>query len=770
MDETNLPIAYANILVLKSQDSTIVTGTSSDDNGVFFIENILIGQYILKTSYIGFGDNFLNIDLKQSMTLDPITLKESAETLSEVKLLFKKPTLKREADRLIFNVESTSLIEGNMLDVIRNTPGILVIDNSIFIKNATPTVYINNKKVNLTSSEVIELLEGTSAINIKSIEVITNPSAQYDADSGKVLNIVMSKNLITGYSGSIFTNYTQGVFPKTNHGTSNFYKSSKFNGFLNYSYNNRKIDRVGREEVNYQNEQYNSYLDRNTWSETHNVSFNMDYDFNENNRLSISSNMSFLPYFKYLTKNNTKITPVINNSISKFNSKNLSRDLKHNLGFNLDYEHTFIKDKASLSFNAHTTIYDYRREQRVDSDYFLGDNSFFENNAFRTRSDQATDIFTSQIDYKLPLEEASSFQAGVKLSNVKTDSAITQIDIEGNQEIIDPNNSDLFDYKENVYAGYLNFEKKWGHWSLNTGLRVEQTNVEGTSLSVTQTKKQDYLEWFPNFSLIHSLTKKTNLYINYRRSIQRPNYSNLNPFKFFLNDNTLVTGNPELQPIFIDHILVGTSLGNNTYTFEVYYAESAGNIFELPIQDNINNIISYTPVNLSKTKEFGIDFLTYTDITERWTMSLLSSVYYTKDQGSLNNLEVEKDKWANYSEMTNRISFLKDRSLTTDFILTYISANVQGFQTVDPRVLTELSMSKTILKSKGILSLSVSDLFNDHDFFVRTKFLDQDSSIYSNLDNRYIRLGFRYKIGNTKLASNQRELSQEERDRLGDGN
>lgn len=771
-DESNIPMPYANILLLKAQDSTAVNGTTTDDDGIFQFNNIQADQYILKTSFIGFETNFKTLNLNANASLEAIILIESAETLSEVNIIVKKPTLIREVDRLVFNVQNTSLSEGNMMDVLRSTPSVLVLDGSISIKNASPTVYINDRKVHLSSSEVIELLEGTSASNIKSVEVITNPSARYDADSGVVLNIVMTKNLITGYSGSIFSNYTQGVFPKTNHGISNYFKTTKWNIFANYSYNNKKVDRVNREETNYANERYTSNVDRNTWSETHTVNLNVDYEINDNNRLSISTNMLFLPYFKYSTFNKTEVTPFTDNSISRFNSTNLSRDVKHNVGVNLDYEHTFKKDSSKITFNAHATGYDYRRKQRSDSDYFLGDNSFLESNAFKTRSDQTTDIFTSQIDYSLPFNNASSLEIGIKQSNIKTESIIWQRDIVGNQEIPNPNNSDAFDYSEDVYAAYVSYQKKGEKWDISTGIRVEQTEIEGNSLSELENNKQDYLEWFPSIGLSYKISENTNLFSNYTRSIQRPSYSSLNPFKFFLNDNTIVTGNPNLKSVFIDYFDFGITFNDN-YTFQVYYSESEGNIFEIPLQDNLNNSITFTPVNLAVTKELGFDFIGYFNTLERWTTFLITSMYYTKDEGIINEELIEKDTWANYSEMTNRFTFLKDNSLTADFIITYITSNIQGFQEVDSRLLTELSFRKTMLKGKGVLSLSFSDLFNDHDFFVRTKFSDQNSSVFSNLDYRYVKLGFRYKFGNTTLSPIGKELTKEEEERrvrLGEDN
>ena len=475
--------------------------------------------------------------------------------------------------------------------------------------------------------------------------------------------------------------------------------------------------------------------------------------------------MLFLPYFNYLTKNKTIITPASDASIGSFRSKNISFDLKHNLGFNVDYEHIFKKDNAKLIINAHTTLYDYRRNQRVDSDYFLGDNSYFENNAFKTRSDQDTQIFTSQVDYVLPIGESGTFETGVKLSNVKTESGLVQKNIIGNSEIIDPDNSDTFDYDENVYAGYINYNRNGEKWNYNFGVRIEQTSVDGRSMSLPKTNSQDYLEWFPTASIKYAASEKTDIYINYKRSIQRPNYSNLNPFKFFLNDNTIVTGNPELQPIFIDHAWIGISL-NNKHTFEFYYQINDGKIFELPIQDNVNNIISYTPINFSSTKELGFDYSTYFDLYDSWNVSFLTSMYYTRDKGNFNNTLVEIDKWANYSKLTNSITFLKDKSLVTDFTVYYISENIQGFQSVGTRILTELTVKKTILNGHGILSLAINDFLNDQDFLVRTEYLDQKSSIFSNLDNRYVRVGFRYKFGNVKLEAEDVDLSKEERERL----
>ncbi|NNK87038.1 MAG: glucosamine-6-phosphate deaminase, partial [Flavobacteriaceae bacterium] len=393
IDEENRGVAYANVILLSTDDESIISGTTTDDEGAYTIESVSLGTYIIRVSFIGYKEVEQQIELTQNRVLTPVILVEAAETLSEVEITVKKPTLTRKPDRLVFNVQSTALSEGNVMEVINRTPGVLVLGNNITVKNSNPEFYINDRKVNLNSSDIIQLLEGTSASTIQSVEVITNPSARYDADSGTIINIVMLKNLITGYQGSVFGRFIQGVFPKYSMGTSQFLKNETLSFFLNYSYNDQKIDRVNREEVFYPDNTWRSLIDRNTWSDTHTVNFNFDADLGEHDRLSISSNMLFLPYFKYLTRNNTQIDPALPDSFASFNANNLSRDLKHNMGFNVDYEHRFKKNNSRLIVNGHATLYDYRRNQSVESEYFLEDGSNLERNAFRTRADQNTAIY-----------------------------------------------------------------------------------------------------------------------------------------------------------------------------------------------------------------------------------------------------------------------------------------------------------------------------------------------------------------------------------------
>ena len=761
-DTMNDPVAFANILILQSQDSTAVTGTSSDENGNFTINNIKPASYILKTSFIGYKDNLTPLDLNSDVNDIAVVMEESVESLNEVELIVKKPTLKREADRLVFNVENTALSQGNLVEVLRSTPSVLVLDDAILVKNSTPTVYINDRKVHLSSSELIQLLQGTSATNIKSVEVITNPSAKYDADSGVVLNIVMSKNLISGYNGSIFTDYTQGVFPKYSVGTSHYFKGDKTNLFFNYSYNKRKDNRIDVKHVFYPDEEWGTNLNRNNWTETHNLGFNFDYNLNEKSSLGLSGTAQFLPYSKYLTQGITNIESS-SKAYDRFTSHNISRDNKHNLGFDLDY-HYNINEASKITFNAHYTNYDYERNQNVNSTYYTSGSIIVDETAFNVKADQTTDIYTSHLDYDLTLNDKSSFSSGLKFSKVKTGSGILQNDIIAGQEIQNNNITNNFDYDESVYAAFMDYKYNAEKFTFGAGVRVEQTNISGVSSNNTDSK-QDYLEFFPTANMSVQISEKVNTYINYKRSIQRPNYSNLNPFVYYLNDNTIVTGNPNLKPVFNNKYLIGVSI-NNKFTFEAYYRKAENSIFELPKQDNDNNTVTYTPVNINSTEEIGFDFEASFYITDKWYFYFGNSIYNYNDKGTIDGLSVQRDKWANFSNLANNYSFLKDNSLTATLSIYYIGKNVQALQTVGTRWDTYFSIEKTLFKRKGTISLSLSDLFNRQDFFVSTNFLDQHSTEFIDQDSRYIKLGFSYKFGNTKLSTNQRTTSKEEIDRL----
>jgi outer membrane receptor protein involved in Fe transport len=233
-----------------------------------------------------------------------------------------------------------------------------------------------------------------------------------------------------------------------------------------------------------------------------------------------------------------------------------------------------------------------------------------------------------------------------------------------------------------------------------------------------------------------------------------------------LNDFTIVTGNPNLQPVIVNKATVGTSFYKNIFTIEAYYERSDNNFFQLPRQDNTNNTLTYTPVNIGKTTEYSFDFQVIFDMTKRWTFNFLTSFYNKNNEGVFDNVAITRSLWSNYSQTSQNFTFLKDRSLSANLLITYGAKNIQGFTLSDELLFSDFSMSKSILNKQGTLSLAISDLFNKQDFNTRTVYQNQNNSNHTNLDGRTIKLGFRYKFGNTILQTNQRTKEQQETDRL----
>jgi len=766
--DSETAVSYANAVLLR--DGDVFKGSSSDASGVFVIANIPSGKYKLNISFLGYKTIIKEIEVNKTIDLGTIVLQKDAETLDGVTISAKKPTLKREIDRLVFNIEGTALTEDNTWEVLRRTPGVIVINNALSVKNSTPTVYINDRKVQLSANEIYQLLEGTPAETVKSVEVITNPPARYDAQGGTILNIVMTKNLILGYHGSIYGNFTQGVFPRYSGGMNHFYKRNKLNVFASYNYKHLKIDRNNDERINYLDNTtttslWNSDISRNEWSNQHTVNLNVDYEIDEKNTLSFSGNLLYLPYWKRRTLTNTVVDDqtIANEDFSLAAINKFTQD-KHNLGLNLDYVHQFKKEGEKLSANVHYTDYNKGSDQHVFTDYTVVSSPDF-TTAFTTNASQITNILSGQVDYELPISETANFEAGIKVANIETDSNLWQFDIENGIPVLDVTNSDTFLYDEAIYAGYVSYAKSWEKWSVKLGFRGEQTEIKGNSISTNLVNTQNYFELFPSAYISHKISDKFSIYADFSRRIERPSFDNLNPFRFNFTDFSFATGNPRLQPAIVNNYKIGVEI-NDMFFIEAYYTYDKGAIYELTLQDNENDVLQYVASNIENNVNYGLDFVTYFSILDTWDVSLVTSMFNLSDTFTIDDTQITQQKWSNYTSIDNNFTFLKDQSLTANLSLLYISSNIQGLSEVSNRNLVSLSFRKTLWNKKATLSLTLNDIFNGQKVTKTTQFANQNSAYTADYDTQTIRLGFRYNFGNTKLTTNQRTKSSAEQERL----
>ena len=407
--------------------------------------------------------------------------------------------------------------------------------------------------------------------------------------------------------------------------------------------------------------------------------------------------------------------------------------------------------------------------QDVNTEYFFPNiDESFRDNKFQTFASQKIKIYTGQLDYELPISDNEQFEAGVKVSNINSESILNQFTFENDIKEEDLDNSDTFLYDETNYAVYSSYSKDWSNWSLNTGLRFEYTDIIGNSLSTNQENNTDFLKFFPAISISNKLNDNNELYFKYNKRIRRPSYSQFNPFKFFLNDNTYITGDPNLKPRIDDLFVLGYTF-NKDYTFELYFRNENNPAIQYIYQDNVEKKLIYKYTNTDVSISYGLDFTTYTQIIPNWDLYILSSVFYYKNDffpiGST-DLSYTADKWSVYLEAINYFSFLKDKSLTADITYTLMTPTNDGPTNTSTIAGLDINLRKKLLNNRASINMGITDLFNTQNFDTTSRYLNQNILSKIRFENRMFVFGFSYKFGNFNLKNNQKQIDLEERERL----
>nr|WP_299171615.1 outer membrane beta-barrel family protein [uncultured Allomuricauda sp.] len=773
VDRSNNTIPFANILLLQASDSTFVKGTSADDNGQFLLSEVKPNVYLLQASYVGRGSEPRALDISSNVALGALVIPLEENNLEEVVVTSQRPKLQRLSDRLVFSVENTVVSQGNSWDILKSTPGVIVNQNDLQIRGESATVYLNDRKVQLSGQEVRDLLEGLSGTNIKSVEVIANPPAQYDADGGPILNIVTSKNIVPGYKGSVNGTYTQAVFPKFGIGTSHYYKTEKLNIFANYSINPKKELKKIDKNINFMDDtnsifsRWTSDYDEKYWSHAHNGSLIIDYDFDNKNSINITSNIALNPNQDKKTVLNALIRNGVNQIDSSFVTQNEVNLNNSNFAFDLTYIHKLKKPGSKLSFNGHYTNYNSETDQNLNSSYFDNTGGFIRNFGFDTDSDQKINIFTGQADYFIPFGN-SSLESGAKISSIRSISNVDFFNFTGVDDSVDTSLSDNYSYDENVYAAYLSLVKNWDKWSTKIGLRSEFTKAEGTSLAINETIFQDFAELFPSIYVLYSPTDKHSFAFDYGRNVDRPKYNDLNPFRLFFNESDFIEGNPRLMPSFSNNFNFNYTL-NSEFFVDLYYRDNGRNIAGLVFQNNDNQTLVDLQQNVVDSKSYGLDFTISKGVTPNWFLYAYTSLFHEEETFlavESNNQEYTAEVDGFYGYISNYLTLSKDGSFTGEVSFTYLSKFLFGSFISDEQLNFAVGLRKSLFDNKAVISIAAEDLLNRNNRTYTSRYLNQDNSYRQRIETQFIRVGFTYNFGNFKLNDNQRELDKKERERL----
>ncbi|MCA0958693.1 TonB-dependent receptor [Muricauda ruestringensis] len=773
VDEQNQIVPYANILLLRAIDSTFVQGTSANDEGFFELVEVAPDLYLLQASYVGRGSEPRALDITTDVSLGALIIPLSDNELDEVVVTAQRPKLQRLPDRLVFSVENTVVSQGTSWDILKNTPGVIVNQDQLLIRGQNATVYLNDRKVQLSGQEVQDLLQGLSGTNIKSVEVIANPPASYDAEGGPILNIVTSKNIVPGYKGSVNGTFTQAVFPKFSMGTSHYYKTDKLNLFANYTINPQKEINKTNKGINFIDSNdavfsvWDTDYDQTNRSQSQNASFILDYTFDAQNSLNVTSNLLFNLDQEQETVLNTDMGNAQTQLDSTFATRNGSNLDNTNLAFDLTYVHKLKKEGAQIRANGHYTYFNGEMFQRLSTSYFDANGSFLRDFGFDTDSDQEIKIFTGQLDYSTPIG-SMSFESGAKLSSITSENTMDFFNFNGSSNTVDASQSDRYIYDEDVYAAYMSLVKNWEKWSMKLGVRGELTKAKGNSITLGETNTQDFFEPFPSVYLLYSPSDKHSFAFDYGRNINRPKYNDLNPFRFFYNENDFEEGNPSLRPSFSNNFNFNYTL-NSEFFFDVYYRDNGSNITYLVFQDNQNQTLVEFKQNVLDSKSYGLDFTLSKSIAPAWFMYAYTSLFHEEETflaEESGNVPYTNEVNGVYAYLGNYLTLSKDGTFTGEIAGTYVSKFLFGSYVSDEQFNLTIGLRKTLFDNKVTVSLAAEDILEQYVPTYRSKYLNQDNFYRRRPETQFIRFGFTYNFGNFRLEDNERGIDKKERDRL----
>jgi len=523
-------------------------------NGAFNFAGVPKGSYMLKISHIGFLPYQNSVLVDGNVQLPLIVLRSEAKVLGTVIITSKKPLVEQQIDRTIVNIDAMiSATSGNALDVLAKSPGVIIASNDDITLNGKNNVLvlIDDRPTYMTGQTLAAYLRSLPGGMLDKLELISNPTARYDANGNAVINIVLKKNQTAGFNGALSLGYNQGVYARSNDALNVNYRTPKFNLFSNIGYNH---------DQNFSDQAYSRYFFNSTILQTSRSTYNsnafngrvgMDYFVSPKTTIGIMLTGSTRPKTDLFNYNSSQYNSLmqLNSTGRGFISGNYSTQ---NYGFNLNLQHKFDQASKVLSVNMDQLNYLNGSEQPSLAEVYLPNGNLFNSQVRRFIAPSNIHIYAGKVDYTLPMADKAEFSAGVKSSYVNTDNQSNWF----NNSLIDYRRSDHFSYHENINSAYVNVKKDWKRWAVQAGLRLEQTNADGYQFgnpaNLDSTFTKHYTNLFPSLYLLHKLDNSGNntLVLSFSRRLRRPSYQQLNPFLFFQDQYTYNGGNTGLIPSF----------------------------------------------------------------------------------------------------------------------------------------------------------------------------------------------------------------------------
>lgn len=771
--KNNQPIegATVNLLQLRTKDSVIAKVAFTDKLGIAELENIKPGRYVLKVTmvgYIAWRSDIKTIGENTGSKLDfgTIELTELSKSLGEVTVESRKPFIERKLDRMIVNVENSIVGAGStVLDVLERSPGVTVNqETSINLKGKSGlVVMIDGKPSPLSGADLITYLKGIPSANIERIEIITNPSAKYDAaGNAGIIDIRFKRDKRQGYNGSLSLNYGQGVYRKPSASTNHNFRSKKWNLFANYSHSQPR--NFTRFDINRKffdgNRNLLSVFDQKSYIkqplQSNNTRFGADYFVSKKTVIGVLFNFNWLD-----NKRNGVTSSVITKPNGQLDyttaTTNALRENRFNGFGNFNLKHTFDSLGKELTMDVDYGKFNASTLQHFDNKNSDAAGNPISGNILNTDQQGIIKVKSLKADYVNPIDKTSKFETGFKMSEVTSDNDVKFFNFMGGSNVLDPNQSNHFIYRERINAAYVNYAKQFSKTDVQLGLRLEQTSTRGEQLTTGQVFTRKYAYLFPSFFVNQKLNEKNLLSLSYSRRIDRPSYRQLNPFKIFVDPYTYVTGDPALKPVLTNSFEFSYTF-KNKYVTTLSYAQSKEVITDVFQQDDVTKISYQIPANIQNFDQYSVSTTIPVSIGKWMNSNFIVSGYYNKYTSPLQGGNLVNDFTAWDANMNNSFIIGK-KGWSAELSGFYQSKNAWGLFVIRNLGQVGAGIQKVSKDRKSTFRLNISDMFYTNRIAVIVKYQNMDFFTNRNGDSRAVTFSFTHRFGKSTVAQARRRNS-----------
>ena len=755
-DSIGKPVDAAVVVLMNTQDGNVIQQGITSLDGKYRMS--AKGRVQIYISCMGYKQHISHeLIIKTDTIIPPIKLQSENFVLDDIVIVGEKqsPSVKIEKGKMIFTPKNSSVVAGSTaLEVLKKTPGVFVDgENNISIggKNSV-LVILNGKQTYMQKDELVTLLKATPSSSVSSVEVMHNPSAQYDAEgSGGIININMNRKKSEGFFFSLNNGVSYWENLRENTELSFSYTKNRFSlsGNYNHAFGYYNMD-YGMHRIQEGKDYYSPTQDTDK-RKTISGNLNMEYALNDRHLIGarLDANTLFGPgktntVTEIRDANTMELEQILYASNDYYTQKG------NRYGGNLYYMAT-PKEGVSYNLDVNYAWFDGGSGNWQPNKYVLPDGSVLQDNLYKSVNSRDINIYAVSYDQKHPLWNGE-LKSGLKFSSVNADNEYQFYNVDNDQETIDKSQSNDFRYKEQILAGYILYSHSLGDKiSMEAGLRGEYTFSDGLLHTIDgsgdENNQSNYFNLFPTFNLNYQINDSHALTLSYASRIDRPAYQDLNPFEYLLDELSYWKGNPFLTPQKNHKVALTYSHSRTAITASYSYMKD----YKAQITDTLSiSKVIMTPRNIGKQQRASLTLYQGINIARWWEMNLNLIGYYVKNDIAFDQYrKFNLDGFAGIFSIQNtvRLPWQVQMELNGSYITKHLGASNEH---IKPSGYVDIGFSKSFANKKWTVNLAMSDIF-------WTNRWDNDSSFngfqlwnWGKSESRQLRLNVTYRFGKEK--------------------